>query len=268
MPAALFEAPTPVRLFSTESTSKVLVERHSQDVTEWKLNAPKALNSVDTEMVNLMIDELKKWEADESARPRALLMSGMGGKAFCAGGDIVSLYKAHTTPGADKSILAQFFAREYLLDYSLSQMSKTRQISLWNGICMGGGVGLTWHSPVRVATDNSMYAMPETAIGFFTDVGGSYFLSRVRNDISLGLYLGLTGQRVKSRDLVKWGIATHFVEQDKMPQLYSSIKDGVNAGSSDAEIDAIVDSVSDLSAKNESIGDLEEIRAIFQPDSI
>ena len=88
---------------------------------------------------------------------------------------------------------------------------------------MGGGVGLTWHSPIRVATDNSMYAMPETAIGFFCDVGGSYFLSRVKDDISLGLYLGLSGQRVKSRDLVKWGIATHFIEQAKIPQLYEQL---------------------------------------------
>ena len=108
------------RFFSTEG-SKVLVEKHSPALTEWKLNAPKALNSVDTEMVNLMIEEMKKWNADpQNEQPRALLMSGMGGKAFCAGGDIVSLYKAHTTPGADKSILAEFFAREYLLDYSLS----------------------------------------------------------------------------------------------------------------------------------------------------
>ena len=183
--------PAPGRHFSSES--KVLIEKHTPSVTEWKLNAPKALNSVDTDMCELMIAELKKWNTNESERPRALIMSGMGGKAFCAGGDIVSLYKAHTTEGADKSILADFFAREYLLDYTLSQMKKTRQISLWNGICMGGGVGLTWHSPIRVATDNSMYAMPETAIGFFTDVGGSYFLSRVHNDINMGLYLGLTG---------------------------------------------------------------------------
>ena len=119
--------PASVNGFSTSttadgaSTSKVLVEKHTPFVTEWKLNAPKVLNSVDTEMCNLMIDELKKWHAERD-HPRALLMSGMGGKAFCAGGDIVSLYKAHTTPGADKSILASFFAREYLLDYSLSQM--------------------------------------------------------------------------------------------------------------------------------------------------
>jgi len=191
-----------------------------------------------------MIDELKRWKAT-GTHPRALMMSGMGGKAFCAGGDIVSIYKAHKTPGADKTILSEFFAREFLLDYSLSQMRQTRQISLWNGICMGGGVGLTWHSPVRIATDNSVYAMPETAIGFFCDVGGSYFLSRVKNDISLGLYLGLSGQRVKARDLVKWGLATHFVESAQVPELYRLLQNGVTANSSDSEIDSIVNSLSD-----------------------
>ena len=77
---------------------------------------------------------------------------------------------------------------------------------------MGGGVGLTWHSPIRISTENSMFAMPETAIGFFTDVGGSYFLPRIKNgDVRLGLFLGLTGMWMKSRDLVKYGLATHFV---------------------------------------------------------
>lgn len=96
---------------------------------------------------------------------------------------------------------------------------------MWNGICLGGGVGLTWHSPIRVATDNSMYAMPETAIGFFTDVGGSYFLPRIKdNDISLGLYLGMTGQRVKARELVKFGIATHFVAQANLTSLFNDLK--------------------------------------------
>ena len=89
---------------------------------------------------------------------------------------------------------------------------KPTQISVWNGIVMGGGVGISVHAPIRVATDNTVYAMPETGIGFFTDVGGSYFLPRVKNnDISLGLYLGLTGQRLKAKELVQWGVATHFV---------------------------------------------------------
>ena len=110
----------------------------------------------------------------------------------------------------DPNIKTAFFAREYILDYSLTQM-KPKQISIWNGIVMGGGVGVSVHAPIRVATDNTVFAMPETTIGFFTDVGGSYFLARVKNNISLGLFLGITGYRLKAKDLVKYGIATHFV---------------------------------------------------------
>ena len=110
--------------------------------------------------------------------------------------------------------------------------------------------------------------MPETAIGFFTDVGASYFLSRVNNDISLGLYLGLTGHRLKGRDLVKWGIATHFVQKAKLPDLYERLRLGVTAQSSDAEIDAIVSSLCDPLAAQETIAELGEIRSIFQLDSV
>ena len=123
-----FSAKTGAAKFSSSeqaSSSKVIIERYSDAVTEFKLNAPKALNSVDTEMCNLMIEELKQWDRTPEKTPRVLLMSGVGGKAFCAGGDIVSLYKAHKSETADKSILATFFAREYLLDYSLSNMQKT-----------------------------------------------------------------------------------------------------------------------------------------------
>ena len=88
---------------------------------------------------------------------------------------------------------------------------------------MGGGVGISCHSPIRIATDNTMYAMPETGIGFFTDVGGSYFLSRVNNNISLGLYLGLTGHRLKAKDLVSWGVATHFVPADRLDALKTKL---------------------------------------------
>ena len=141
-------------------------------------------------------------------------------------------------------VKSDFFAREYLLDYSLTQM-KPKQISIWNGIVMGGGVGVSVHAPIRVATDNTVYAMPETGIGFFTDVGGSYFLSRVKNNINLGLYLGITGHRLKAKDLVKWGIATHFVPKDKLPQLYSDLASKVKQGTSDNEIVAIVNGHSD-----------------------
>ena len=92
---------------------------------------------------------------------------------------------------------------------------------------MGGGVGVSCHAPIRVATDKSVYAMPETGIGFFTDVGGSYFLSRVKNNINLGLYLGLTGHRLKAKDLVQWGVATHFVHSDKLDGLREDITKNV-----------------------------------------
>ena len=140
-----------------------------------------------------MNSKLQEWHKDPNQAPRVALMSGNGGKAFCAGGDIVSLYHGKKK-GVDVSKLTEFFAEEYLLDYSLSQLKNIEQISVWNGIVMGGGVGLTWHSPIRIATDNSLFAMPETAIGFFTDVGGGYFLPRIKDgDFSLGLYLALTG---------------------------------------------------------------------------
>lgn len=94
---------------------------------------------------------------------------------------------------------------------------------------MGGGVGVSCHAPIRVATENSMYAMPETAIGFFTDVGGSYFLSRVKNNISLGMYLGLTGQRLKATELLQWGVATHFVPTEKLEHMRHDIIKNVNS---------------------------------------
>jgi 3-hydroxyisobutyryl-CoA hydrolase len=203
----------PVKNFSaSEETVKVLFNSLTPAVAEIKLNAPKSLNSVDLEMCHLINDKLRAWHKDPSTKPRVTIMSGVGGKSFCAGGDIVSIYKKKQE-GRPLEELLDFFATEYLMDYTLSQTSDIERISLWNGYCMGGGVGLTWHSPVRIATDNSMYAMPETAIGFFTDVGGSYFLPRIKNgDFSLGLYLGLTGMRIKGRELVKYGLATHYVK--------------------------------------------------------
>lgn len=85
---------------------------------------------------------------------------------------------------------------------------------------MGAGVGLMWHSPIRVATEATLYAMPETAIGFFTDNGVSYILTRLNgDDFALGLYLALTGSRVKGADLVKYGLATHYVPADNLENL-------------------------------------------------
>lgn len=215
-----------------------------------------------------MLDKLNEFKSNHHEAPRVALMSGAGDKSFCAGGDIVSLYHGHKA-GVPTHELLKFFATEYKLDFMLSQMTSIRQISLWNGYVMGGGVGLTWHSPIRIATDHSMFAMPETAIGFFTDVGGSYFLPRIKNgDFSLGLYLGLTGMRIKSRDLVKYGLATHFVPKEKLNDLYEELTSKVTGNCSDATIDSIVMHHTDVTASIGPIQNHDEIRKIFKNDSI
>jgi enoyl-CoA hydratase/carnithine racemase len=133
---------------------------------------------------------------------------------------------------------------------------------------MGGGVGVSVHAPIRVATDNTVYAMPETGIGFFTDVGGSYFLSRVNHNIHLGLFLGLTGHRLKGRELVQWGIATHFVPQTQLESLYGDLKARVTNKTTKQEILDIVMNHSDFDPFNDPIPHIEEIDRIFYADSI
>jgi enoyl-CoA hydratase len=239
-----------------DANSKVLFEQ-TDKVFEFKLNNNKTLNAIDQEMVTIMAKQLKKWhDAPKEEVPRVALISGTGGKAFCAGGDIVSLYHANNgKEGYDPKSKATFFADEYMMDYSLTTMSPL-QISIWNGIVMGGGVGVSCHAPIRVATDNTMYAMPETGIGFFTDVGGSYFLSRIKGDISLGMYLGLTGHRLKAKDLVKWGVATHFVSADKIEPLKEDLFSNVTSESTNEEILNIVNWYSDEYAAQEPIENL------------
>ncbi|GBP09596.1 3-hydroxyisobutyryl-CoA hydrolase, mitochondrial [Eumeta japonica] len=141
------------------------------------LNRPKALNALNTSMVSQLLPKLQEWENSK----HLVLMKGAGDKAFCAG--------------------------RYEIPY----------IAFMNGITMGGGIGLSVHGRYRVATEKTVIAMPETKIGLFPDVGGSYFLPRL--PVNLGLYLGLTGDRLKGKDVVKSGIATHFVPSQRMYEL-------------------------------------------------
>ena len=141
------------------------------------------------------------------------MVSGVGEKAFCAGGDI----RAVTEAGKAGEPLAQdFFKHEYRLNHAISVFPKP-YVAVIDGITMGGGVGLSVHSPFRVATERTLFAMPETFIGLFPDVGGSFFLPRLPG--SLGMFLSLTGHRLKSRDLFHAGVATHFVSTATLPAL-------------------------------------------------
>lgn len=150
----------------------------------------------------------------------AVIVKGAGEKSYCAGGDVVTLVKG------PKEGAKQFFREEYTNNYLIKTL-KIPYIALIDGITMGGGVGLSLPGTYRVATEKTMYAMPETAIGLFPDVGGSYFLPRLSG--KLGLYLGLTGIRLRGRDVYKAGIATHYCQSGKIPELEEAlIKSDVN----------------------------------------
>lgn len=175
------------------------------------LNRPKALNALNGNMVTLITEQLVKWSTDPSVE--TVLVEG-GEKAFCAGGDVVSLTNG-TTPDP-----LQFFNKEFQMNHFIGRYNKP-YIALVHGITMGGGVGLSVHGKYRVATEKSLFAMPETGIGYFPDVGASYFLSRLPG--VYGLFLGLTGHRLKGGDLKHLGIATHYIDSTKREALREAV---------------------------------------------
>ncbi|RNF25404.1 putative enoyl-CoA hydratase/isomerase family protein [Trypanosoma cruzi] len=189
-------------------TGKLLWE----DFTNTRLitiNREKALNSMDLEMVKAM-QRAYVHEPHAKGDSALFVVKGAGNKSFCAGGDIVSLKDRY-------DVAAEFFYTEYQLNYHILTMPNP-QVSLWDGYVMGGGVGVSVHGRYRVASERAVFAMPETAIGLFPDVGASWFLPRLEMK-GLGLYLGLTGARLKGADVAHTGLATHYVPSTRFCEL-------------------------------------------------
>jgi enoyl-CoA hydratase/carnithine racemase len=161
------------------------------------LNRPKALNALTTGMVEDVYKTLKDYENNPSIA--AVLINGAGGKAFCAGGDVKAVVQMSEAGKIEEAM--RFFRSEYHLNYKIATFKKP-YIALLDGITMGGGVGVSVHGTFRIATERTVFAMPECAIGLIPDVGGSYFLPRLVPDGSLGLYIGLTGCRLKVRVII------------------------------------------------------------------
>ena len=179
------------------------------------LNRPKALNALTHDMCRKLDVKLKTWANDASIH--AVVIEGEGEKAFCAGGDIRALYDLGTA--GDPTIL-DFYRDEYHLNSRIAHYKKP-YIALIDGIVMGGGVGVSVHGSHRIVGDRTLFAMPETGIGLFPDVGGSYFLPRCPGKI--GMYLALTGARLKAADLVYIGVATTYVPSDRMQDLVAAL---------------------------------------------
>lgn len=171
------------------------------------LNRPGALNALSLEKVHLISRQLGLWASDPSVL--AVFIEGAGDRAFCAGGDIRAM--ADASQARDLGALKAFFAAEYRLNRLIKTYPKPF-LAFMDGITMGGGVGLSIHGSRRIATERTVFAMPETGIGLFPDVGGTFFLPRMPG--RTGLYLALTGARLGAADAVFADIATHFMRSD------------------------------------------------------
>lgn len=165
------------------------------------MTRPAALNALTLSMVQAMHRAMDAWEGDDGV---ALVVMRGEGRAFCAGGDIMDIYRA----GREGRVLTAFFHDEYRLNARIHRFAKP-WVSLIDGIVMGGGCGVSMNGAVRVFGDKGVIAMPEVGIGFFPDVGGSHFLPRLRG--RSGFWMGLTGERVKQGDALAIGAATHAV---------------------------------------------------------
>lgn len=180
------------------------------------LNRPKALNALTHAMVTATAAALDAWEHD--AAVTRIIIKGAGGKAFCAGGDIRALHDMGKAGDLDEP--RRFWRAEYTLNHRLKTYPKPI-VALLDGIVMGGGVGMSFHGSHRVASEKLMFAMPEVGIGFFPDVGASWFLPRLADN--MGRYLALTGARIGQADAMALGLATHAVTSSSMPEVEAAM---------------------------------------------
>jgi len=208
------------------ATDEVLADVH-RGVGRILLNRPKALNALTTPMVAAVDRVLKTWE---STPLTAVVLAGTSPKAFCAGGDIRAIRENSLAGDAEAS--EKFFATEYRLNARIAEYP-VPIVSLIDGLCLGGGLGLSVHGGFRAVTENAVLAMPETAIGFFPDIGASYFLPRLPG--AIGMYLGLTGHRLDAADALYTGLATHFIPADRLGKVTDAL-----AGNRGVPIDTLL----------------------------
>lgn len=176
------------------------------------LNAAKSLNALSLEMIRQLSAKLDAWASDRAVS--AVWLEGAGDKAFCAGGDVVALYRAMTDdahPGQASEFAELYFSAEYRLDHRIHTFPKP--LIVWgNGIVMGGGLGLMAGGGQRVATETTRIAMPEITIGLYPDIGASWFLNRMPPGV--GAYLGLTGAQLNARDALDLGLADRLIPHE------------------------------------------------------
>ncbi|MEV7215553.1 enoyl-CoA hydratase/isomerase family protein [Kitasatospora cineracea] len=196
-------------------TEEVLLQREGRTGLI-VLNRPKALNALTHPMVRRIAEALDAWERDD--RITTVVITGAGGRAFCAGGDIVAIHRAAT--GGDPGAVEEFWRDEYRLNARIARYPKP-YVAVMSGIVMGGGVGVSAHGSVRIATETTRIAMPETGIGFVPDVGGTYLLALAPGE--LGTHLALTAGSADAGDALLCGLADHHVPTGRLPALLDDL---------------------------------------------
>lgn len=218
-----------------------------------ELSRPEALNAFDDDMCRVMADAIPVIARNPDIYIVAL--TSTGAKAFCAGGDVKALTQAARR---DVELVRSYFRNEYALDWLLECFSKP-SVSFINGMCMGSGAGLTCFNTHRVAGENYKWAMPETAIGLFPDVGVAHVLARLPWPI--GLYLGLTGRPIGRADAIWLGIATHAIDAGAYGNIWR--------GLSDADcVDPMLDGLHTPQAPGPVQGELKFIADLFGAETL
>jgi enoyl-CoA hydratase len=229
------------------------------------LNRPKALHALTLEMCHAMSAALTRWTADDAIE--AVVIDHAEGRGFCAGGDIAFLRNSALNDGGASG--RKFFHDEYQLNHQMFEYAKPI-VAFMDGITMGGGVGISQPAKFRVATENTRFAMPETGIGLFPDVGGGWYLSRLPG--RLGQFLALTGARLDGAECLWAGLATHYLPSDKLAEAKERIADhpdriaGILAELSATPPPVRIEHNADLIATHFKSDRLEDIVASLEAD--
>ncbi|KAK9814624.1 hypothetical protein WJX72_008922 [[Myrmecia] bisecta] len=246
-------APEPEVLFQRGPTAGVVT-----------LNRPKALNSLNLPVIETLLKLYQDWEHNESVH--CIIIKGAGGKAFCAGGDVKGVVLNIMNKHYDVPL--KFFKAEYKLNFEIGTLAKPH-IALLDGIVMGGGAGVSIHGRFRIATEKSLFAMPECGIGLFPDVGASHFLNRLPG--KLGMYLALTGARLKGVQLKEAQLATHYIPSEQLPAVEQRIQALGPAASKAASVADVLRSFEGAASQPEPSdlpAQLPAIDACFSKDSL
>lgn len=223
------------------------------------LSRPAALNALTFSMIKTLRKQLSAWAEDKDIH--AVIMQAEPGKAFCAGGDIRHLYESGLTNPVDP---LPFFRDEYQLNLAIHEFPKP-YIALMDGITMGGGVGISLHGSHPVAGERFVFAMPETAIGFFPDIGASYLLSRLVEPI--GLYLALTGNRLKAEEALSLGLVKHCVAPENWPLIVPYLLESDLSTHAHARVTELLSKMQ-TKAHNDGMRDAEIIGDFFNEKSL